>query len=146
MRNMRRHACVMLAGLFVFHVLFSSLVLAQEAVPVLTLADGTKVSMTQAQFEALVTRPGITYITFWTAPQLTAAQIAIPLPSELGGRLAPGGFIVGEPSAIAAGMNAVGITSAATGPALAGGTAAAGRIRAGAAAADGDGDTTTTQG
>jgi hypothetical protein len=135
----------MLAGLFVLHVLFSSAVLAQQAVEVMTMADGTKVTMTQAQFEALVKQPGIKYVPPGTAPQLTATQMAIPLPSELGGRLAPGGFIVGEPSAIAAGMNAVGITSAATGPALAGGMAAAGRIRAGTAAADGGGDTTTTQ-
>ena len=145
MRRIRKHVCLSVVGLFLAHGLFSSVALAQQAVEVMTMADGTKVTMTQAQFEALVKQPGIQYVPPGTAPQLTATQMAIPLPSELGGRLAPGGFIVGEPSAIAAGMNAVGITSAATGPALAGGTAAAGRIRAGAATADGGGDTTTTQ-
>ena len=46
--------------------------------------------------------------------------MAIPVPSSIGGTVG-GGFIVGEPAAIAAGMNAVGMTSAATGASLAGG-------------------------
>jgi hypothetical protein len=134
MRNLRRHACVMLAGLFVLHLLLSSVVLAQQAVPLMTLADGTKVSMTQAQFDALIKQPGITYIPPGAAPRLTATQMAIPVPSSIGGTIG-GGFIVGEPAALAAGMNAVGITSSATAAGLAGGTAATGTISAGAATA-----------
>ena len=130
MRNLRRHVCVMLAGLFLLHLLFSSYALAQAAVPVMTLADGTRVSMTQAQFDALVKQPGVTYNPAGPLPQLTTAQMAIPVPAALGG-----GFIVGEPAALAAGMNAVGITSSATAAGLAGGTAAAGTVSAGAAAA-----------
>jgi hypothetical protein len=143
MKNLRRHACVVFAGLFVLHVLFSSVVLAQEAVPVMTLADGTKVNMTEAQFDALVKQPGILYHPAGPAPKLTATQMAIPVPYELGGRLVGGGFIVGEPAAIAAGMNAVGITSSATAAGLAGGTAAAGKIISGAAAAVGGRGTKT---
>ena len=102
---------------------------------VMTLANGTKVTMTQAQFDALVAQPGITYYgPTGGLPKLAATQMAIPVPSSLGGTLG-GGFIVGEPAALAAGMNAVGITSAATGATLAGGTAATGTITAGAAAA-----------
>ncbi len=138
MRRCRRNVCLSLVGLFLLQVFFSSYVLAQEAVPVMTLADGTKVTMTQAQFNALVAQPGITYVAPGTVPQLSATQMAIPLPSSIGGTVG-GGFIVGEPAAIAAGMNAVGITSAATGATLAGGTAAAGSITAGAAAAGGIG-------
>ena len=137
MRSIRQTSCVALVGLFLLHALCTSVVLAQEAVPVMTLANGTKVTMTQAQFNALVAQPGVTYYgPTGGLPQLTATQMAIPVPSSLGGTLG-GGFIVGEPAAIAAGMNAVGITSAATGASLAGGTAAAGTITAGAAAAGG---------
>lgn len=127
--------CVSMVGLFLLHALFTSVALAQEAVSVMTLADGTKVTMTQAQFDSLVMQPGITYYgPIGGLPQLATSQMAIPMPSSLGGTLG-GGFVVGEPAAIAAGMNAVGITSAATGPSVAGGTAAVGSISAGAAAA-----------
>jgi len=134
MRRLRGHMCVMVVGLLMLNALFSSYALAQEAVPVMTLADGTKVTMTQAQFESLVTQPGITYYgPIGGVPKLAATQMAIPVPTSLGGTVG-GGFIVGEPAAIAAGMNAVGITTAATGASLAGGTAATGTITAGAAA------------
>lgn len=130
MRRTRKNICVALVGLFLLHALFSSVALAQQAVPLMTLANGTRVTITQAQFDSLVTQPGITYVPAGAVPQAAATQMAIPVPSSIGG-----GFIVGEPAAIAAGMNAVGITSAATGAGLAGGTAAAGTITAGAAAA-----------
>jgi len=130
MRKIRRNVCVTLVGLFLLHMFFSSFALAQEAVQVMTLADGTSVTMTQAQLNALVTQPGIAYSPAATAPQVAATQMAIPVPTALGG-----GFMVGEPAAIAAGMNAVGVTSAATAGSVAGGTAAAGGITAGAAAA-----------
>jgi Zn-dependent alcohol dehydrogenase len=135
MRHSRNHLCVTVVGLFFVLGLFSSIVLAQEAVPVMTLADGTKVTMTQAQFDSLVTQAGIAYYGPTGArPQATATQVVVPLPPASGGLLG-GGFIVGEPAAIAAGMNAVGITSAATGAGLTGGTAVAGAISTGAAAA-----------
>lgn len=134
MRHSRNHLCVTVVGLFFVLGLFSSIVLAQEAVPVMTLADGTKVTMTQAQFDSLVTQAGIAYYGPTDArPQATATQMVVPLPPASGGLLG-GGFIVGEPAAIAAGMNAVGITSAATGANLTGGTAVAGTISTGAAA------------
>jgi hypothetical protein len=134
MRSIRQTSCVALVGLFLLHALCTSVVLAQQAVPLMTLANGTKVTITQAQFDALVAQPGITYVAPTTVPQLAATQMAIPVPSSIGGTLG-GGFIVGEPAALAAGMNAVGITTAATGATLAGGTAATGTITAGAAAA-----------
>ena len=134
MRRTRKNICVALAGLFLLHALFSSVALAQQAVPLMTLANGTRVTITQAQFDSLVTQPGITYVPAGAVPNVAATQMAIPVPSSIGGTVG-GGFIVGEPGALAAGMNAVGITSAATGASLAGGTAAAGTITAGAAAA-----------
>ena len=134
MRSIRKNSCVALVGLFLLHAVFSSVALAQQAVPLMTLADGTRVTITQAQFDSLVTQPGITYVPAGAVPQVGPTQMAIPLPSSIGGTVG-GGFIVGEPAAIAAGMNAVGITSAATGASLAGGTAATGTITAGAAAA-----------
>jgi hypothetical protein len=130
-----KHLYAHAVGLFLVLGLFSSAVFAQEAVPVMTLADGTKVTMTQAQFDSLVTQAGITYYGPTGArPQATATQMVVPLPPASGGLLG-GGFIVGEPAAIAAGMNAVGITSVATGAGLTGGTAVAGTISTGGAAA-----------
>ena len=135
MRRMRKHLVLGISALFLVQAIFSSPALAQTAVPFMTLADGTKVSMTEAQFNAIVKQPGISYAPPGPAPKLTASQMAIPVPAELGAGVAGGGFIVGEPAAIAAGMNAVGITNAATAASLAGGTAAAGSVGAGAAAA-----------
>ena len=135
MGHTRRKICVSLVGLFLFHALYTSIVIAQEAAPWMTLADGTKVTMTQTQFDSLVAQAGIVYYGPTGArPQATVNQMVVPVPSALGDVLG-GGFIVGEPAAIAAGMNAVGITSTATGAGVAGGTAAAGSISAGAAAA-----------
>lgn len=131
MRYFGREARTALAGLFLLQaLLLSSVVLAQEAVPVMTLADGTKVAMTQAQFNVLVTQPGIAYTPAGTVSELAATQMAVPVPTALGG-----GFVVGEPAAIAAGMNAVAVTAAATGTSVAGATAATGSVSAGAAAA-----------
>jgi hypothetical protein len=135
MRQSRNHSCMNVVALFFFLGLFSSIVLAQEAISWMTLADGTKVTMTQAQFDSLVTQAGIGYYGKTNArPQVAANQIVVPVPSTVGGVLG-GGYIVGEPGAIAAGMNAVGITSAATGVAVAGGRAATGTISTGAAEA-----------
>ena len=139
MRRMRKHLVLGISALFLVQAIFSSPALAQTAVPFMTLADGTKVSMTEAQFNAIVKQPGISYAPPGPAPKLTASQMAIPVPAEVAPRLTGGGFIVGEPAALAAGMNAVGITSAATAAGLAGGSAAAGSISGGAAAAGGGG-------
>ena len=134
MGHRRNRMCVKVIGSLFVLALFSSIVLAQEAVPVMTLADGTKVTMTQTQFDSLVRQAGITYYgPTGSRPQAAANQMIVPVPSALGNRLG-GGYIVGEPAAIAAGMNAVGITSAATGADLAGGSAAAGTISIGTAA------------
>jgi hypothetical protein len=136
MRQRSNHVYLNVVGLFFVLALFSSVVLAQEAVPWLTLADGTKVTMTQAQFDSLVQQAGISYYGPTVArPQVTAGQISMPVPSVLGGVLG-GGYIVGDPAAIAAGMNAVGITSTATGAGLTGGGAAAGTIATGEAVKD----------
>ncbi len=127
----RTYWCVSLVGLFLVSVLLISVAAAQDAVEVMTMADGTKVMMTQAQFDALVTQPGIKYEQVVDMPQLKAGQMAIPVPLALGSRFIAG-FIVGQPVAIAAGMNAVGITKAATTAGLLGATAAAGQIGKGA--------------
>lgn len=97
-------------------------------VSVMTLADGTPVSMTPAQLAALATKPGITVTT--GTPAVGATQMAVPLPAALGG-----GFIVAEPAALAAGLNAVGLTTGATATTVAGATAGAGGIVAGASVA-----------
>ncbi len=123
----RKHWCLSLVGLFLVTALLISVAVAQEAVEVMTVADGTKVMMTQAQFDVLVTQPGVKYAQVVDMPQLNAGQMAIPVPLALGSRFIAG-FIVGEPVAIAAGMNAVGITKAATTAGLLGATAAAGKI------------------
>jgi len=137
MRQRRNRLCANVTGLFFVLGLFSPIVLAQEAVPWMILADGTKVTMTQTQFDSLAQQAGISYYGPTVArPQVTASQISLPVPSTVGGVLG-GGYIVGEPVAIAAGMNAVGIASAATGAGLIGGRAATGTIVVGAAAVPG---------
>jgi hypothetical protein len=70
MRTIRKHVVVGVTALFLVHAILSSLVLAQEAVPFMTLADGTKVSMTLAQYDALVKQPGISYAPPGPAPKL----------------------------------------------------------------------------
>ncbi len=134
-RGSTQIARVVLAGLFLLQALFASVALAQEAVPFMTLGDGTKVTMTQAQFDSLITQPGITYYGPTKGiPTVGSMQMAIPVPSALGGTLG-GGYIMGEPGAIAAAMNAVGMTSAATGSTVVTAKAGAGSITAGAGAA-----------
>lgn len=97
----------------------------QAAVPVMTLANGTQVTMTQAQLAALSAQPGVsTVVTEAAAKAALAAgqtQMYIAVPAQLGG-----GFLIGEPAALAAAMNTVGITTGATAAGLTGATAAAG--------------------
>jgi hypothetical protein len=56
--------------------------------------------------------------------------MAIPVPSSLGG-----GFIIGAPEALAAGMNTTGLTTRATAEGVLGATAAEGAITKGATVA-----------
>lgn len=113
--------------MFVAAILIPGYSFAQAVVPVMTLADGTTVAMTSSQLTALALQPGITIS---ATPTVTATQVAIPIPASLGG-----GFIVAEPAALAAGLNAVGITTGATAAGVAGATAASGSITAGASVA-----------
>ncbi|MHB8108679.1 MAG: hypothetical protein ACYDHW_01450 [Syntrophorhabdaceae bacterium] len=97
-----------------------------ESTAVMTLANGTTVSMTQAQLAALAAQPGVTIS---TTAAVSATQMSIPLPASLGG-----GFMVAEPAALASAMNAVGLSSGLTATSFAGATAAAGSISVGATA------------
>jgi hypothetical protein len=133
MGSMTRKVVIGGTALLLLHAIFSPLLLAQAATPFMTLADGTRVNATQAQYDALVKQPGIVYSLPWETPKLAATQISIPVPADLGPRLPGGGFISGEPAALAAGMNAVGIASTATAAGLVGGSAAAGVITKGTA-------------
>jgi hypothetical protein len=98
-----------------------------EAVPVMTLPDGTVVNMTPAQLSALAAQPGITIST--TTPVIGAREIAIPIPAALGG-----GYIVGTPAAIASALGATGIAPGVTAKDVVGATASAGTLMAGALA------------
>ena len=110
--------------LLILFVPSSAFCQAQTAYPVMTLADGTTVSMTHAQLTALASQQGITLS---ATPTITATQIAIPIPASLGG-----GFLVGEPAALAAALNAAQITTGATAATVTGATASAGTITGGA--------------
>lgn len=124
---MKKVISLMAAVFFAFGVVLPSTSFAVvESVTVMTLANGTTVSMTSAQLTALAAQSGITLA---TAPVVTATQIAIAVPASLGG-----GFIVGTPAAIAAGLGATGIAAGVTGAGLIGATVAAGTISAGALA------------
>lgn len=123
-----KKAIILLVTLaFLLNPLIISVSSAQVgAVAVMTLPDGTVVSMTSAQLSALVAQPGITIA---SAPVVGATQVAIPIPATLGG-----GYIVGTPAAIASGLGATGIAAGVTASAIVGATAAAGAITAGALA------------
>jgi len=124
--------------LFLITMIIPGNLFAQAAVPVMTLADGTTVSMTSVQLTALTSQPGVALS---TTPVVTATQVAVPLPASLGG-----GFMVAEPAALAAGMNTVGITIGATAASVAGASTAAGEITAGASVAGGVGGGTVAAG
>jgi hypothetical protein len=99
----------------------------EEAVVVMTMPDGAAVSMTPSQLSALASQPGITISP--TTPSLGATEIAIPIPSALGG-----GYIVGTPAAISSALGATGIAPGLKASDVVGATAAAGIIPAGALA------------
>jgi hypothetical protein len=97
-----------------------------ESFVVMTLANGTQISMTQAQLAELLAQPGVS---FSTTGVITEAQMAIPLPAGLGG-----GYVVAEPAALAAAMNSVGVSSGLMATSFAGATVGTGTITVGAAA------------
>lgn len=128
MKNVLRPLSVLILGIFVISGFIMPFEVSAQAqsVAVMTLANGTNVSMTSAQLAALTAQPGVSVATTAT---VTATQISIPLPASLGG-----GFLVGEPAALASAMNAVGLTTGATATTFAGATAATGTITVGSAA------------
>ena len=97
-----------------------------ESFAVMTLANGTQISMTQAQLAEVLSQPGVS---FSTTAAITEAQMAVPLPAGLGG-----GYVVAEPAALAAAMNSVGVSSGLMATSFAGATVGAGTITVGAAA------------
>ncbi len=132
-KDLKKLSVVMVGVFLISYFLTSFNVAAQDeeterAVRILTLANGTSVEMTWTQLVALTAQPGVTLS---TTSAFTAIQIAIPVPASLGG-----GFIVGEPAAIAAAMNTLGIASGLTGTSFAGATAAVGSISVGSVAGE----------
>lgn len=129
MKRVKKPLSIAIVTLILLGVAVPSTFAQTETVAVMTLKDGTAVSMTSVQLAALGAQPGITIAAALPAT-LGATQMAVPIPASLGG-----GFMVGEPAAIAAGLNAAGITTTATAASVAGATAATGTIAAGASAA-----------
>src|SRR3972149_9412023 len=125
---MKKVLTFLVVSAFLLNPLMVSLSSAvEEAVVVMTMPDGAVVSMTPSQLSALATQPGITISP--TTPSLGATEIAIPIPSALGG-----GYIVGTPAAIASALGATGIAPGRKASDIVGATAAAGVIPAGALA------------
>ena len=98
-----------------------------EAVPFMTLPDGTVVNITPEQLSALGAQPGVTISP--TVPSVGEKEIAIPIPETLGG-----GYLVGTPEAIASALGATGIAPGMTASDVLKSTASAGVLLAGAAA------------
>lgn len=128
MKDLLRPLAVLMVAVFLFGgLVVPYAVQAQaESVVVMTLANGQTISMTQAQLQSLLAQPGIASS---TTAAITASQIAVPLPAALGG-----GFIIAEPAALAAGLNATGISSGLMATSFAGATAGTGTITVGATA------------
>lgn len=128
MKSFLRPLSLLVIGLFIvsgFIVPFQASAQAESAT-VMTLANGTSITMTKAQLAALAAQPGITVSTTAT---ITAAQMSVPIPASLGG-----GFVVAEPAALASALNATGLSTGLTATSFAGATAAGGSIAAGTAA------------
>jgi hypothetical protein len=100
---------------------------AAEAVPFMTLPDGTVVSITPEQLSALAAQPGITISP--STPVVGEKEIAIPIPEALGG-----GYLLGTPEAVASALGATGIAPGMTASDVLKSTASAGVLLAGAAA------------
>lgn len=128
MKDLLRPLAVFMVGIFLFAGFAAPFQAAAQAesVVVMTLANGTQISMTQAQLAALAAQPGVTLS---TTAAITASQMAVPLPAALGG-----GFIVAEPAALAAAMNSIGLSSGLMATSFAGATVGTGAITVGATA------------
>ena len=128
MKDLLRPLAVFMVGVFLFggFVMPYGAQAQAESVTVMTLANGQTINMTQAQLQSLLAQPGITLS---TTPVITASQIAVPLPASLGG-----GYIIAEPAALAAGLNATGISSGLMATSFAGATAGTGPIAVGSVA------------
>jgi hypothetical protein len=124
---MKKTVICLFTMVFLLNPLLISLSNAQgEAVPFITLPDGTIISMTSAQLSALAACPGIVIS---ASPDVGATEVAIPIPESLGR-----GYIVGTPAAIASCLNSNGIATGVVASAIVGATAAAGVIPVGALA------------
>lgn len=126
MGRLNKYVSIMGVILFLFNAIIPSTAFSQAETLVMTLPDGTAISMTSAELSALAAQPGITIA---AAPVVATTQVAIPIPAALGG-----GYIVGTPAAVASGIGATGIATGVTASAVVGATAAAGTITAGAMA------------
>lgn len=129
MQRVQKSLSIVIVTLLLLGGAVSSTFAQAGSVAVMTLKDGTTVSMTSAQLAALAAQPGIAISTAAPASPGTT-QMAVPISASLGG-----GFIVGDPGAIATGLNTIGVTTTTTAGSVAGATAATGTIAAGAAAA-----------
>ena len=83
----------------------------------ITLPSGKAVEVTQSQLTTLKAQPGIEFVETLPA-ELPSGQVAVAIPTELGG-----GYAIGTPSAIASAFNAAGITVGLTAAAVTGATA-----------------------
>lgn len=95
---------------------------------VMTIKDksySAVVMMNRDQLAELARQPGIALMK--TPKNMTSTQMAVPVPSTLGG-----GFIIAEPRALADGLNAMGLTTEATAARVMGATVAGGAITKGA--------------
>ena len=102
---------------------------AEEAVPFITLPDGTTITMTSAQLSAIAACPGIVIL---ASPDFGPTEVAIPIPEPPGG--GDRRYIVGTPEAIASCLNSTGMATGIVASSIIGATSAAGVIPAGALA------------
>ena len=99
-----------------------------KSVVVMTLKEkkySAVVTMNRGQLAELARQPGIALMK--TPKNMTSTQMAVPVPSTLGG-----GFIIAEPRAFADALNATGLTTKATAAGVVGATVAGGGVTKGA--------------
>ncbi|MFQ5586411.1 MAG: hypothetical protein ACE5GF_06290, partial [Thermodesulfobacteriota bacterium] len=129
MKRGKGQTIILMLFLLLFSVIIPPGSFGQEAVVVMTLKGkrySAVVAMNRGQLAEVSKQPGISLM---KVPKLTSStQMAIPLPSSLGG-----GYLVAEPKAIAAALNVTGLTTRATAEGVMGATAAEGDITKGAA-------------
>jgi hypothetical protein len=127
---MKKTIICLVTMLFLLNPLLISLSNAEgEAVPFITLPDGTTITMTSAQLSALAACPGVAIL---ASPDFGPAEVAIPIPDPPGG--GDRRYIVGTPEAIASCLNSTGMATGIVASSIIGATAAAGVIPAGALA------------